>query len=166
MADDKHRDERATRDVAQGGVSTVLFGSGPLTARWRRLAGVALGLALVTFTGYELGVFAVSGGVVFVPAHAALVCLLAAGWAGYAREGLLGGWLLAVATLLGWQAEWATEISARPLVERIAYVVEPTGLAVLAVLGAILAVLGFSVGAVGRWSVERLRAGRQVSTDG
>jgi hypothetical protein len=166
MSDERHRGGRATGDADRGVVATALLGSGPLPARWRRLAAVALGLALLTFSAYELGPFTNGGGVVFIPFFAALVGLAAACWAGYARQGLLAGWLLTVATLLGWQAEWATGISARPLVDRIAYVLEPAGLAYLAVLGAILAVVGFSVGAAARWSVETLRAGRRARTDG
>lgn len=166
MPDEQGRETGPSRGVERGLLWTLLFGTERLTTRSTRLAGLAVGLALVTFTAYELGLFTNGGGVVFVPPYAALVGLSAACWAGYARQGLLAGWLLTAATLFGWQAEWATGISARPLVDRIAYVLEPTGLAYLAVLGAILAVVGFSVGTAVRWSVETLRAGRRARTDG
>jgi hypothetical protein len=166
MSDERRHSTRATRDADRGVVATALLGSDPRPARRRRLAAVALGLALVTVSAYELGLFTNGGGVVFIPFYAALVGLAAACWAGYARQGLLAGWVLTVATLFGWQAEWATDISARPLVERIAYVLDPAGLASLAVLGAILAVVGVSVGAAARWSVETLRAGRRARADG
>jgi hypothetical protein len=123
------------------------------------------GLALATFFAYELDIFSTSGGVVFISLYATLVGLFAAFVAGYMRQGLLVGWLFAASTLFGWQAEWATGISPRPLVERVVSVVEPSGLASLAMLTSVLAVVRISAGAVVRWSVETSRVGRRSTAD-
>jgi hypothetical protein len=112
----------------------------------------------VTFVAYELDIFYHSGGVVFIPFHAAVVGVIAVFWAGYRRTGFLSGWVLASFSFLGWRVEWATDISPRPLVDRIAYVVRSDGLLVLAVFGVVVAVGGFTAGALARRGIDALRA--------
>lgn len=162
---DSGRDPTPGTDADRSTVRVVLVGSDRIETRWRWIVGLALGLFVVTFTAYELRVFTSSGGVVFIPFYAGTIGILTAFWVGYSRNGLLPGWALTSATLLGWHTEWATNISPRPLVDRIAYVVQPSGLAYLAVVGLILSVFGFSAGAIVRWSVETLRSGQRARTD-
>lgn len=144
---------------------TTLLGPKPERAQRAVLLSLALGLFGVTFLAYELDIFSHSGGVVFIPFHAALVGVAAAFWTGYSRTGLLAGWLLTYLSFLGWRAEWATEISPRPLTERIAYIVRPDGLAALAIIGVGVSVIGFTAGALVRNGVDALRTEPQTATD-
>jgi hypothetical protein len=143
----------------------ALLGSKRGRPRRTVLICLVLGLPGLTFLAYELDIFFDSGGVVFVPFHAALIGVIAAFWAGYTRAGLLPGWGLAYLPLLGWRAEWATEISPRPLLDRIAYVVRPDGLVALAVIGAGVALVGFTAGALTGQGLDALRGGPATTTD-
>lgn len=154
------------RDDDGSTLHSVLLGSNRGRSRRCLLVALALGLFGVTFLAYEVGVFYHAGGVVFVPFHATVIGAIAAFWAGYSRDGLVAGWGLAYLSLLGMRAEWATDISPRPLLERVAYVVEPDGLLVLAVIGAVVAVVGFTGGALARRSITALRARSRTVTDG
>jgi hypothetical protein len=109
--------------------------------------------------GYELGIFYDSGGLVWIPFHAATVGVIAGFWTGYRRNGLFFGWVLSYVSLLSWRAEWATEISARTLAERIGYIVRLDGLVVLALIGIIVALLGFMAGEIVRKGVDTVRVG-------
>jgi hypothetical protein len=111
---------------------------------------------------YEFDIFYHSGGVVFIPFHAATVGGIAAFWTGYSRNGLIAGSGLTYLSLLGMQAEWATEISPRPLFDRVASIVQPDGLLVLAIIGFIVAIVGFTAGALARKGISTLRAGAQT----
>ena len=146
------------QDDLRATLRTILLGAEHVGARRVHPVGLALGVFGVTFVAYELGFFSHAGGVVFVPFHAAMVGVIAAFWAGYRRTGLLYGWALAYLSFLGWRAEWATDISPRPFVERIGYVVRPDGLLVLAVFGVLVAVVGFVGGALARRGIDALRA--------
>ena len=138
-------------------IRRILVGSKRGSPQRTVLIGVALGLFGVTFLAYELGIFYHSGGVVFVPFHAAVVGLIAACWTGYRQAGVVTGWGLTYFGFLGWRAEWATDISPRPLSERISYVVQLDGLIVLAIIGVGVAVIGFTVGAIVRKAINGLR---------
>jgi hypothetical protein len=138
-------------------IRRILFGSKQGPPQQTVLIGVALGLFGVTFLAYELDIFYHSGGVVFVPFHAAVVGLIAACWTGYRQIGVVTGWGLTYVGFLGWRAEWATDISPRPLIERIGYVVQLDGLIALAIIGAGVAVTGFTAGAIARQVINRLR---------
>jgi hypothetical protein len=153
------------RDDVQTTLRTVLLGPSDGRSGRGRLAALAVGLFGLTFLAYELDVFYHAGGVVFVPFHAVIVGGIAAVWAGYSREGLVAGWGLTYLSLLGMRAEWATDISPRPLVERVAYVVELDGLLALAVIGAVVAVVGWSVGALARKGITALRGRSRTDTD-
>jgi len=155
--DERGHTSTSGQDDLRATLRTILLGAEHVGARRVHLAGLALGVFGVTFLAYELGVFSHAGGVVFVPFHAAMVGLVAAFWAGYRRTGLLSGWVLAYLSFLGWRAEWATDISPRPFVDRIAYVVRPDGLLVLAVFGILVAIAGFVAGALARRAVDALR---------
>jgi hypothetical protein len=120
------------------------------------LAAVVLFAA--TFAAYAVGVFAVSGSVVFIPGQAALVGGVSAATIGYDRGGLAFGWLVAYAPLLGYHADHAfLGLSNRSLVDRLAYFVEPDGLAFLAVVALVVGTAAFAAGFAGRWVVDLLR---------
>jgi hypothetical protein len=135
---------------------TLLLGSPRGGRRWGYLTALALALFAVTFLAYEFGVFYHSGDVVLLPFHAAIVGGTAAFWAGYGRKGLVAGWALSSLPLLGMQVEWATDISPRPLIDRVAYVVQPDGLLVLATIGLAVAAAGFAAGAFAQKCIDAL----------
>jgi hypothetical protein len=121
---------------------------------------LAAGLAVATFAAYALGVFAVSGGVVFLPGDAALVGLVVAGWIGYRGGGLAVAWLVAAAPLFGFRADWAfLGLPGRPLAGQLAYLLDPEGLAVLGVTAVVVGTLGFVVGRLLRRGIDAVRAG-------
>jgi hypothetical protein len=164
MASDERGDNAAPRqETLRGTLHTMLLGSARVGPRWEYLTGLALGLFGVTFVAYEFNIFYHSGGVVFIPFHATIVGGIAAFWTGYSRNGLVAGWGLTYLSLLGMRAEWATNISPRPLINRVAYIVQPDGLLVLAIIGAVVAVVGFTAGALARKGIDTLRT--VVQTD-
>lgn len=138
---------------------SILIGTKQSEYRPYVVLALALGGFVTTFAAYALGIFSVSGGIVWVPFYAAVVGMVAACWVGYRREGLVFGWVVTYSSLLGWHAEWALyEISRRPLIERIASFVQPDGLAFLAVEGMVLGTLAFTLGALVRWAVNSFRS--------
>lgn len=151
------------RENIQGLLHAMLLGSPGVRRGWGYLAGLALCLFGVTFFAYELDIFYHSGGVVFIPFHAAVVGGIAAFWAGYSRNGLVAGWGLTYLSLLGMRAEWATDISPRPLIDRVAYIVEPDGLLMLAIIGVAVAVVGVTAGALARRGIDTLRTVAQTA---
>lgn len=153
------------RSDLRAALHTIILGSDHGAPRRGLRTGLALGLFGLTFLAYELGVFFDSGGVVLIPFHAAIVGTIAAFWVGYSRNGLLFGWVLSYLSFLGWRAEWATEISARPLTDRLAYVIRPDGLLALALIGVVVAVGGFTAGALTRRGIDKLRAGSRTTID-
>ena len=83
---------------------------------------------------------------------------LAAATVGYDRGGLAFGWLVAYAPLLGYEADRAfLGPSSRPIADRIAYFVEPDGLAFLAVTALVVGTVAFVGGLLGRWAVAVAR---------
>lgn len=164
-ADERRPPSAASRADILATLRTMLLGSKRGGPQQTLLIGLGLGLFALTFLAYELDIFYHSGGVVFIPLHAALVGATAAFWTGYSRSGLLSGWVLTYLSFLGWRTEWATDISPRPLIERIAYVVRPDGLAALAIIGLGVAIIGFVAGTLARTAIDTLRAGPQTATD-
>ncbi len=119
--------------------------------------GISLVLFVTTFAAYAVGIFAVGGGVVFVPGHAALVGLLAAGWAGYCRRGLVIAWLLAYGPLFGYLADhYLLGLSGRPFAERVAALVDLDGLLVMGFEALVFGTIGFSMGAIAHWGIRRI----------
>lgn len=124
----------------------------------RQYLVVPVALFIAIFTAYALDIFAVSGGVVFLPWDAAVVGCVVAGWVGHRRDGLAFAWLVAYASLLGYHADHALlGLSRRPLAERLAYFVRLDGLAYLAVEALVLGTLAFVVGRLVGRSVAVLR---------
>ena len=164
-SDEREHNSVPRQDDFRATLRTILFGAEQIGARQVLLTGLPLGLFGVTFVAYELDIFSHSGGVVFMPFHAAIVGVIAAFWTGYRRHGLLTGWGLTYLSFLGWRAEWATDISPRPLIERMAYVVRPDGLLALSIIGIGVAVVGFTAGALARRGINALRASPRTASN-
>jgi len=157
ISDERGQNAASRQEKSQGTLHAILLGSTQVGRRWEYLAVLGLSLFGVTFLAYEFEIFYHSGGVVFIPFQAAIVGGIAAFWTGYSRNGLVAGWGLTYLSLLGMQAEWATEISPRPLFDRIASIVQPDGLVALGIIGIIVAVVGFTVGTLARKGIHALR---------
>ena len=126
--------------------------------RVHRSLGMGLVVFVGTFLGYAAGFFYHSGGVVFIPYHAAVVGMLAALWVGYRRDGLVFGWVVTYMSLLGSHADHAfLGISHRSIEHRIAYFLRPDGLVALAVEGIILGTLAFGFGYLLRSGIRIVR---------
>ncbi|MFC4549205.1 MULTISPECIES: hypothetical protein [Halorussus] len=138
--------------------STVLFGRRRIDRRPSVPLILAVGVFALTFVGYALGVFSVSGGVVFVPYYAAVVGMVAAGAAGYSQNGVALAWLFTYASLLGFDADHVfLGLSGRSLGSRLAAFLQPDGLAFFAVLALVLGTLAFGFGSLARLGVEFAR---------
>lgn len=131
-----------------------------LGQNWRqraRAVGLAITLFVLTFGAYAAGVFGHSGGVIFVPVHAALVGVIAAVALGYWQNGLAFGWLAVYGPLLGSHADHAfLGIPHRTRLYQIGYFVRPDGLVFFAVEAAIIGTLGWTIGWGLRWSIDLL----------
>lgn len=136
---------------------SFLLGSSRTDRRRHLLVGLAA--FVVTFVAYALGIFYVSGGLVFIPYYAAVVGMLVACWVGYRNGGLVIGWVVTYASLLGYRADHAfIGISRRPLLYRISYFFRLDGLAAFAVEGVILGSLAFVVGYLLRLGIDLARS--------
>lgn len=123
---------------------------------------VAVFVGVLTFAFYAAGVFTIEGGVILLPRDATLVGLLVAAAVGYRRSSLVGALLAPFAVYLGFAADWALfGLSARSPVERLAFLLNPTGLAVYALAAVVLGTAAYAVGAGTAWLTGRL--GRKVS---
>lgn len=117
----------------------------------------AVGLFIGSFGAYAVGVFTISGGIVFIPGDAAVLGALVAGLVGYASSGLLAAWLVTFASILGYRADHAfLGLSSRPVDARLAYFLQAEGLAVVAVQAVIIGSIAFSIGALARVGVAAL----------
>jgi hypothetical protein len=135
----------------------LLLGS-PFERRLDLLVAVVAGV--LTFAFYAAGVFAVEGGVVLLPGDATLVGLGLAAAVGYRRSSLLGAWLALFAVYLGFAADWALfGLSARSPLDRLAFLLGPTGLAVYALAAVVLGTAAYAVGAGTAWLTGRIARG-------
>lgn len=160
MPSDERRPPSATiRDDMLATLRTMLLGSKRGERRYTLLIGLGLGLFALTFLVYEFDMFHYYGGAIPISFHSALIGVTAAFWTGYRRVGILFGWILTYLTFLGWLAERATEISPRPLIGRIAFIIQPDGLAALAIIGVIVVIVGFSAGTLARKTIDTFRDG-------
>lgn len=139
--------------------ASILLGPAPRRARLAAWALAALGLFVATLAAYAAGVFHIAGGVIVIPGQAAVVALAAAGVVGYTRGGLVVAWLVAAGPLYGYRADHAfVGLSGRTRGEQLAYFLEFDGLAVVAVLAVVVALLGYLTGTL-------LRVGADAITD-
>jgi hypothetical protein len=125
----------------------VLLGGATPRRRYVALALPAV-LFVLTFTAYALDVFQVSGGVVFLAAHAALVGMVGAAWVGYHRAGLVVAWVTTYAALLGQSADhyFLGQSPSHSLTDRAAAFLQPDGLVFLGVEALVLGTLAFLFG--------------------
>lgn len=120
--------------------------------------GLAIGLFAASFGAYALGVFHVSGGVIWIPFHAAILGMLVACGVGLRGDGAAFAWLVTYASLLGYRADHAfLGLSSRSVPERLAYFAGLEGLVVLAIEGIVLGSIAFALGALVRWGFDSLR---------
>lgn len=134
---------------------------GERRSRLRRHLSLALVPFVATFVGYATGVFGVPGGVVFLPIHAASIGMTAGAWIGYRTGGLAIAWIAVFASYLGFHAEWAfLGLAGRPLVDKLAFLFSPDGLALFGISSVVLGTIAFAGGR----SAHRLR-GRLGSYD-
>lgn len=139
-------------------LSSLLVGPAADRPRWYlELLAVVPVFALV-FGAYALGFFEISGGVVFVPGHAALVGLLAGVVVGYLGRGLLLAWLVAYAALLGYSADhYLLGLSGRSIAERFAAFLGPDGLVALGIMALVIGTMAWVVGFLARRAVGVVR---------
>lgn len=137
---------------------TVLLGR--QYSRFQRNLGLlfAVGVLVLTFAAYGVGLFAATGGVIFVPGAATRVGLVAALLIGFEGDGLVFAWLVQYAAYLGFRADWAfLSLSSHDLPGQVAYFFDPEGLFVYAVMALVFSTVGFGLGSLARWVLGRLR---------
>jgi hypothetical protein len=133
---------------------SLLVGTTQSASRRYLVVAVAVGVFATTLAAYALELFSVSGGVVWIPFHAATVGVIAGFWIGYARRGLLFAWLVTYAALLGYHADHAFfGLSYRGFVDQLGYFLELEGLVVLALEAVVLGTLAFVLGGLLRLGV-------------
>lgn len=116
---------------------------------------VAVGVFVLTLVAYVVGFFTVSGGVIWIPLYAAVVGMIAGFWVGYARRGILFGWLVTYTALLGYHANSAFLGQPRQgLLEQFRYFTRIDGLVYLAVVALALGTLVFTLGSLMRWGID------------
>ncbi|QIB72790.1 hypothetical protein G3I44_05765 [Halogeometricum borinquense] len=132
----------------------------------RRRWSFVIGLFCITFAAYAVGVFTITGDIVFIPGQAILLGLYAAGMVGYERGGLVFAWLAGFAPMLGYHADHAfLGLSYRSLMGRVSYFLAPDGLIFFGIRGVIIGAIGFVVG----WAIRRgssLYRHRNATDDG
>lgn len=146
-------------------LGTVLLGS-PRTrsSRWLDIAIVGGGF-VVTFLAYATGVFAVSGGVVFIAEQAALVGIAAATVLGYRRAGLAMAWAGSYAALLGYHADhYLLGLSYAAPAARLGAFLQPDGLVFLAVQALVIGTLAWGGGRLVEWAVAAVGTGQRTSS--
>jgi len=142
---------------------------GPPEHRLQRRLNLLLagGLFVATFLAYATGLFAVSGGVVFLAGDAALIGVLGAGLLGYQRSGLVFGWLAVYAPLLGASADHSLlGLSGRSAVDRLAAFLSPDGLVFLGVEAVVIGTIAWAVGVATRFGVDAVRSSAAARGDG
>ena len=140
----------------------VLLGSNRSDSpRRHRLLAPPL-LFVAVFAAYALGVFEVSGGVVFLAGEAAVVGVLAAGVLAYRRTGVALAWATVYGALLGYNADhYLLGLPGRPLGERVAALLGPDGLAFVGVEALVLGTVAWVAGAAAVRAIESLRTRRR-----
>lgn len=138
--------------------SVVLFGEKSLRRRAGIVIGAVCGVFVLSFAVYVLGIAGVSGGLVVIPFHAAVIGTIGAVWSGLRRTGLVVAWSVSYASMLGFNAYTALRVSPRPLVDRLAVFLEPDGLAVLGAESLILGTVAYLVSVLTRRSLTVVRS--------
>lgn len=134
-----------------------LFGEGVASL----VSGVVLAVALfvLTFVSYAVGVFQVSGGVVFVAWDAAIVGAIGAAWVGIRRDGLAYAWLVTLAALYGARADHVfLGLSGRTLREQFGLLLRLDAFVYLFGQAVAIGTLAFVVGVLGQWAWATTRS--------
>ena len=128
------------------------------TSRHRyRVLGLALGVFVTSFVAYSLGIFSVSGGLVWIPMYAVIVGMIAGCWVGYSQSGLLSAWVVTYTSLLGYHADHAvSQLSG--FTEQFVYFVRPDGLVFLGVEAIVFGTVAFLLGSLMRWGIHLFRS--------
>lgn len=128
-------------------LQSILLGTAQSNRDRLTLFVLALGGFVLTFGGYALGVFSVSGGALLIPFYAAIVGVIAACWVGYSKGGLLFAWLVAYVPMLAFHAEDALlGARAQTIGERLTSLIHPEAFVVLGVEAIIFGTVAFIVG--------------------
>lgn len=137
---------------------SVLLGTRRSASRWSVVIVICLGVFAAVITIYALELVSVSGGVVWMPFHAAVVGTVVGTWIGYSQRGFIAACLVVYASLLGYHADRAFfGLSNRSFPERTTYFFRPDGLGFLAVEAVALGTVAFVFGSLVRWSADPLR---------
>lgn len=138
---------------------SICLGTNQSDYHYYLVFSLALGAFVINLAAYALGLFSVSGGVVFLPFHAAIVGMIAGFWIGYSRSGLLFAWVVTYTSLLGYHADHAFfGLSGRGFAEQLTYFVRLDGLVFLAVEGIALGTLAFILGSLVRGGIDLFRS--------
>jgi hypothetical protein len=140
----------------------VLLGSKPDGSPRRYRLLVPPLLFLVSFAAYALGIFSVSGGVVFLAVDAAALGVLAAAVLAYRRTGIALAWASVYGALLGSNADhYLLGLPGRPLGERVAALVGLDGLVFVGVEALALGTAAWVAGAAASRAVDEVRDRRR-----
>lgn len=143
---------------------TLLVGSAEHDARRRIDLLLVAAVFGSVFAAYAVGVFRVSGGVVWLAGGAAVVGVLVAVVLAYRGEGLALAWAVVYAALLGYNADhYLLGLSGRPVAERLVALLEPDGLAFVAVEALVLGTLAWVAGTLVALAVDAVRDRRPTS---
>lgn len=135
---------------------SALLGTKQSEPRAYLVIALALGAFVTTFAAYTLGLFDVSGGLVWVPLHAAVGGMIAGCWIGYSQKGLLFAWIVTYTSLLGYYGSDAlSQLSG--LAEQLAHFLSLDGLAFFAAEGVVLGTLAFILGSLLRLGTHSFR---------
>lgn len=146
-------------------VTRLLIGTDRSRSHWSLVGVLAFALFITTFAAYASGLFRVSGGVLLIPFHAAIVGMLGAAVIGAVRGGLVATWIITYMPFLGFHADHAfLGLPGRPFDEQLAYFVRPDGLAMLAIEAIIVGTLAFALGMLLRWGYDAFARGSASST--
>lgn len=121
------------------------------------LGAMAL-VSLTTFAGYASGVFAPTGGVIWIPYAAVAVGAVATATVGFLRGGAILGWLVMFAAIWGFHIDHALlGFPSRPLAARLTYLVRPDGLVWFGVSALIVGAVPYLFGVIVRWGTDSMR---------
>jgi hypothetical protein len=135
-------------------IRTALVGT-DRTEPWYLELLVAVPVFAVVLAAYATGVFAIAGGVVFLPGEAAILGFLVAGALAALGRGLVVAWVTLYGALLGYAADhYLLSLPGRSLSSRVGAFLEPDGLVALAVLAVLVGTVAWLVGGLARLGVR------------
>ena len=129
---------------------TLLFGKTHSTKRRYTPIVLAIILFTMTFLLYAFDVFELSGGLIFLAFHAAVMGMCGAIWVGYSQHGLVAAWTITYAALLGQSANFyfLSQPPNQSLTDRAAEFIQPDGIVLLGIEALVLGTVAFFFGAL------------------